>query len=77
MSQGIEWFEALGPAEQTETLRHLCHHCVQARAVTEDATAPTDAATGGTTCPSPTDEGFEHPTHTRSSPYRPQDGLVP
>ncbi|MFJ2650225.1 DUF5958 family protein [Streptomyces sp. NPDC087420] len=36
MSQGIEWFEALGPAEQSETLRYLSHHCAQARAVTED-----------------------------------------
>ncbi|GEB57121.1 DUF5958 family protein [Streptomyces gardneri] len=36
MSQGIEWFDALGPQEQSETLLFLRHHCVQARAVTED-----------------------------------------
>ncbi|GHB84948.1 DUF5958 family protein [Streptomyces umbrinus] len=36
MSQGIEWFDALRPEEQSETLLFLRHHCVQARAVTED-----------------------------------------
>nr|WTB35573.1 DUF5958 family protein [Streptomyces sp. NBC_00830] len=36
MSQGIKWFDGLSPEEQSETLRFLCHHCVQARAVTED-----------------------------------------
>lgn len=36
MSQGIEWFDALGPEEQSETLRYLSHHCVQARAAAED-----------------------------------------
>ncbi|MER6154155.1 DUF5958 family protein [Streptomyces sp. NPDC001868] len=36
MSQGIAWFDALGPEEQSEALRFLCHHCVQARAVAED-----------------------------------------
>ncbi|MCX5315549.1 DUF5958 family protein [Streptomyces sp. NBC_00154] len=36
MSQGIEWFDALGPEEQSEALLFLCHHCVQARAVAED-----------------------------------------
>ncbi|MFF3737796.1 DUF5958 family protein [Streptomyces sp. NPDC002566] len=37
MSQGIEWFSALGPEEQSEVLLLLRHHCVQARAVAEDA----------------------------------------
>ena len=36
MSQGIEWFDAHGPEEQAEVLLFLRHHCVQARAVTED-----------------------------------------
>lgn len=36
MSQGIAWFDALGPKEQSEALLFLCHHCVQARAVAED-----------------------------------------
>ncbi|MFG2368786.1 DUF5958 family protein [Streptomyces mirabilis] len=36
MSQDIEWFDALGPEEQSETLRFLSHHCVQARAAAED-----------------------------------------
>ncbi|MET3984056.1 DUF5958 family protein [Streptomyces sp. PvR034] len=36
MSQGIEWFDGLSPEEQSETLRFLRHHCVQARAVIED-----------------------------------------
>ncbi|MEU6417291.1 DUF5958 family protein [Streptomyces spiralis] len=35
-SQGIEWFDGLGPEEQSETLRLLRHHCVRARAVIED-----------------------------------------
>ncbi|MET9887408.1 DUF5958 family protein [Streptomyces sp. NPDC006430] len=36
MSQGIEWFDGLNPLEQSETLLFLRHHCIQARAVTED-----------------------------------------
>ncbi|MFE7789732.1 DUF5958 family protein [Streptomyces sp. NPDC057460] len=36
MSQGVEWFDALGPEEQSEALLFLCHHCVQARVVAED-----------------------------------------
>ncbi|MFJ8083005.1 DUF5958 family protein [Streptomyces sp. NPDC096205] len=36
MSQGIDWFDALGPEEQSEVLLFLSHHCVQARAVSED-----------------------------------------
>ncbi|MFJ5831401.1 DUF5958 family protein [Streptomyces sp. NPDC093089] len=36
MSQGLEWFDGLGPEAQSETLVFLRHHCVQARAVTED-----------------------------------------
>ncbi|WP_030303911.1 DUF5958 family protein [Streptomyces katrae] len=36
MSQGIEWFDGLGPHAQSETLLFLRHHCIQARAVTED-----------------------------------------
>lgn len=36
MSQGIAWFDALGPVEQSEVLLFLRHHCVQARAVAED-----------------------------------------
>ncbi|MFJ9760061.1 DUF5958 family protein [Streptomyces sp. NPDC101149] len=36
MSQGIEWFDALGPEEQSEVLLFLRHHCIQARAVAED-----------------------------------------
>ncbi|MFI5555491.1 DUF5958 family protein [Streptomyces sp. NPDC051738] len=36
MSQGIEWFDGLSREEQSETLLFLRHHCVQARAVTED-----------------------------------------
>ncbi|MFC8194334.1 DUF5958 family protein [Streptomyces sp. NPDC060006] len=36
MPEGIEWFDALGPEEQTETLLFLHHHCGQARAVAED-----------------------------------------
>ncbi|MGW4981911.1 DUF5958 family protein [Streptomyces mirabilis] len=36
MSQGIEWFDALSPEEQSETLRFLSQHCVQARATAED-----------------------------------------
>jgi len=36
VSQGIEWFDALGPKEQSEVLLFLRHHCVQARAVAED-----------------------------------------
>ncbi|MEX0174407.1 DUF5958 family protein [Streptomyces sp. LMG1-1-1.1] len=37
MSEGIEWFDVLGQEEQSEVLLFLRHHCVQARAVTEDA----------------------------------------
>ncbi|MFD8913758.1 DUF5958 family protein [Streptomyces sp. NPDC059575] len=36
MSQGIAWFDALGPEEQSEVLLFLRHHCVQARPVAED-----------------------------------------
>ncbi|MGW6059031.1 DUF5958 family protein [Streptomyces sp. NPDC055189] len=36
MTQGVEWFDGLGPQEQPEVLRILRHHCIQARAVTED-----------------------------------------
>ncbi|MBB4981565.1 DUF5958 family protein [Streptomyces nymphaeiformis] len=36
MSEGIEWFDVLGQEEQSEVLLFLRHHCVQARAVTED-----------------------------------------
>ncbi|MFE5492619.1 DUF5958 family protein [Streptomyces virginiae] len=36
MSQGIAWFDALDPEEQSEALVFLRHHCVQARAVAED-----------------------------------------
>ncbi|WP_406335660.1 DUF5958 family protein [Streptomyces sp. NBC_00203] len=36
MSQGIEWFDALGPEAQSETLRYLSHYCIQVRAVAED-----------------------------------------
>ncbi|MFB6839907.1 DUF5958 family protein [Streptomyces sp. NPDC056361] len=36
MSQGLEWFDRLGPEAQSETLVFLRHHCIQARAVTED-----------------------------------------
>lgn len=37
MSEGIEWFDGLGREEQSEVLLFLRHHCVQARAVIEDA----------------------------------------
>ncbi|MFF8607222.1 DUF5958 family protein [Streptomyces sp. NPDC015346] len=37
ISEGIEWFDGLGQEEQSEALLFLRHHCVQARAVTEDA----------------------------------------
>lgn len=36
MPQGIDWFSVLTPEEQSQTLRFLVHHCIQARAVTED-----------------------------------------
>lgn len=36
MSQGITWFDALAPKDQSEALLFLRHHCVQARAVAED-----------------------------------------
>ncbi|MFJ6837148.1 DUF5958 family protein [Streptomyces sp. NPDC091209] len=36
MSQGITWFDALRPQEQSEALLFLRHHCLQARAVAED-----------------------------------------
>jgi hypothetical protein len=36
ISQGIAWFDALAPGEQSEALLFLRHHCVQARAVAED-----------------------------------------
>ncbi|WP_409239550.1 DUF5958 family protein [Streptomyces sp. PA5.6] len=37
MSEGIEWFDALGQEEQSVVLLCLRHHCVQARAVSGDA----------------------------------------
>ncbi|MGW0613913.1 DUF5958 family protein [Streptomyces sp. NPDC002788] len=37
MSEGIEWLDGLGQEEQSEVLLSLRHHCVQARAVAEDA----------------------------------------
>ncbi|MET7813463.1 DUF5958 family protein [Streptomyces sp. NPDC005395] len=37
MSEGIEWFDGLGQDEQSGVLLFLRHHCVQARAATEDA----------------------------------------
>ncbi|MEU1790750.1 DUF5958 family protein [Streptomyces sparsogenes] len=37
ISEGIEWFDGLGQEEQSEVLLFLRHHCVQARAVAEDA----------------------------------------
>ncbi|MEU7242848.1 DUF5958 family protein [Streptomyces sparsogenes] len=37
MSEGIEWFDNLGQEEQSEVLRSLSQHCVQARAIAEDA----------------------------------------
>jgi hypothetical protein len=37
MSAGIAWFDGLGREEQSEVLLFLRHHCVQARAVAEDA----------------------------------------
>jgi hypothetical protein len=36
MSEGIAWFDALGPEAQYDVLRHLHHHCLQARVVEED-----------------------------------------
>ncbi|MFB6828336.1 DUF5958 family protein [Streptomyces hydrogenans] len=36
-SEGIAWFDALGAEEQSEVLLSLRHHCIQARALTEDA----------------------------------------
>lgn len=36
MTQGMDWFDTRGPEEQAEVLLILRHHCVQARAVTED-----------------------------------------
>ncbi|MER6218757.1 DUF5958 family protein [Streptomyces sp. NPDC001674] len=37
MSEGIGWFDGLDSEEQSEVLRFLRHHCIQARAVAEDA----------------------------------------
>ncbi|MFJ3882624.1 DUF5958 family protein [Streptomyces sp. NPDC090077] len=37
MSEGIEWFDSLGPDEQSVVLLFLRHHCIQARAVAADA----------------------------------------
>ncbi|MFJ4807792.1 DUF5958 family protein [Streptomyces longwoodensis] len=37
MAEGIEWFDSLGQDEQSDVLLFLRHHCVQARAVPEDA----------------------------------------
>ncbi|MFJ1673329.1 DUF5958 family protein [Streptomyces bottropensis] len=36
MTQGMDWFDTRGPEVQAEVLLFLRHHCVQARAVTED-----------------------------------------
>ncbi|WP_328907379.1 DUF5958 family protein [Streptomyces sp. NBC_00234] len=36
MPEGIEWFDALGAEQQSEILRYLSHHCLQARATPED-----------------------------------------
>ncbi|WP_405933483.1 DUF5958 family protein [Streptomyces sp. NBC_00827] len=36
MAQGIEWFDALSAEEQSETLRFMSHHCIQARVAAED-----------------------------------------
>jgi hypothetical protein len=36
MVRGIEWSDTRGPEEQAEVLLFLRHHCVQARADTED-----------------------------------------
>ncbi|MFF3617315.1 DUF5958 family protein [Streptomyces sp. NPDC002580] len=36
MQEGVEWFDALPQEKQYEVLRHLSHHCLQARAVEED-----------------------------------------
>ncbi|WP_370416394.1 DUF5958 family protein [Streptomyces fradiae] len=37
MSDGVEWFDGLSQEEQSEVLLLLRHHCIQARAVAEDA----------------------------------------
>ncbi len=37
MSEGVERFHGLGQGEQPEVLPLLRHHCIKARAVTEDA----------------------------------------
>ncbi|MFG3508660.1 DUF5958 family protein [Streptomyces sp. NPDC047821] len=37
MSEGIEWFDGLGPEEQFVVLLFLRHYCVQAHAVAGDA----------------------------------------
>ncbi|MGW7310180.1 DUF5958 family protein [Streptomyces sp. NPDC054835] len=37
MAEGIEWFDGLSQDEQSDVLRFLSHHCMQARAVAEDA----------------------------------------
>ncbi|MEU5251330.1 DUF5958 family protein [Streptomyces longwoodensis] len=37
MAEGIEWFDGLGREQQSEVLLFLRHHCVQARAVPDDA----------------------------------------
>ncbi|WP_435642241.1 DUF5958 family protein [Streptomyces sp. H49] len=37
ISEGIEWFDGRGQEEQFQVLLFLRHHCVQARAITEDA----------------------------------------
>lgn len=36
LGQGVEWFEALSSEEQSEVLRDLGGHCIQARATVED-----------------------------------------
>ncbi|MET9348387.1 DUF5958 family protein [Streptomyces termitum] len=37
MARGLAWFDGLAPDAQSEVLVFLRHHCLQARAVTEDA----------------------------------------
>ncbi|GHB07449.1 DUF5958 family protein [Streptomyces termitum] len=37
MARGLAWFDGLAPDAQSEVLLFLRHHCLQARAVTEDA----------------------------------------
>ncbi|MFH8729095.1 DUF5958 family protein [Streptomyces termitum] len=37
MARGLAWFDGLAPDAQSEVLVFLRHHCLQARAVIEDA----------------------------------------